>query len=179
VRRTVALLAAVALAGCATWAPRTTEPMLSGRIAVQVEAEPGLPAQAMTAQFELTGNAATGFLTLSSALGTRLGEASWSPAEVVLLKAGGTRSTYPDLDALTRDLLGEALPVGALFDWLAGRPWPAAPSAPSQPPAPAGFRQLGWAVDLARFGDGLVVARRDAPPAVTVRAKMDPPAPTR
>ena len=64
--RAAAWLAAIALAGCASWAPRAVEPVLSGRIAVQVEAEPGMPAQAMTAQFELAGNAGHGSLTLST-----------------------------------------------------------------------------------------------------------------
>jgi outer membrane lipoprotein LolB len=70
-------------------------------------------------------------------------------------------------------MLGETLPVAAWFDWLAGRPWPAAASMASTTSGAPGFRQLGWQVDLAGFGDGLVVARRDAAPAVTVRAKLD------
>ena len=34
-------------------------------------------------------------------------------------------------------------------------------------------RQLGWAVDLARFADDTIVAVRELAPAVTVRVKLD------
>lgn len=168
------LVATIALAGCAAWAPSTLEPVLSGRIAVHVEAAPDESARGLNATFELAGNAQRGSLSLSSSLGTRLGEASWAPGVVTLVRAGGTRAAYADLDALTRELLGEALPLGALFDWLGGRPWPGAPSVPTQPPAAPGFDQLGWQVDLARFGDRVIVARRDG---VTVRARLDTPSP--
>jgi outer membrane lipoprotein LolB len=68
-------------------------------------------------------------------------------------------------------VLGETLPLAALFDWLRGRPWPGAPSRPVA--APPGFEQLGWRVDLARFAEGQVDARRDRAPAVNVRARLD------
>jgi hypothetical protein len=42
-------------------------------------------------------------------------------------------------------------------------------------PDPAGFRQLGWTVDLSRFDEARILARRDAPPAVTVQVKLDKP----
>jgi hypothetical protein len=60
----------------------------------------------------------------------------------------GTRR-FADLDALTREVLGESVPLEAWFDWLHGRPWPGAASTPE--PGGAGFGQLGWAVDLSRF----------------------------
>ena len=174
-RAAAALVAGIALAGCAALAPPPGQgPVLSGRIAVQVDApRQGGPAQSLNAHFELTGDARRGSLALSTPLGTRLGEASWAPGEVTLVRSGGSRTAYPDLDALTRELLGETVPVGALFDWLAGRPWPAAPAEPAPAPAALGFRQLGWQVDLNRFAEGMIVARREAPPVVTVRARLD------
>ena len=176
-RRTVrwaALLAAAALAACASPQPRGEAMVLSGRLSVQVAAlPPDEPARSMSAHFELGGNAQRGRLNVSTPLGTRLAEARWSPGEATLVEAGGGETAYPDLDALTRAMLGEALPVAAWFDWLAGRPWPAADSVASTASGAPGFRQLGWQVDLAGFDEGLVVARRDAPPAVTVRAKLD------
>lgn len=66
-------------------------------------------------------------------------------------------------------MLGESLPVAALFDWLHGRPWRGAAHVIAAP----GFRQLGWAVDLARFADDTIVAVREQLPAVTVRVKLD------
>ena len=39
-----------------------------------------------------------------------------------------------------------------------------------------GFVQLGWAVDLTRYDEALVSARRDDPlPVTTVRIKLDRP----
>lgn len=145
-------------------------------MAVQVEARQGSPAQALNAHFELAGDARRGSLALSTPFGTRLGEASWTPGEVTLIRAGGERTAYPDLDTLTRDLLGETVPVGALFDWFAGKPWPAAQSEPALPTV-RGFRQLGWQVDLTGLSDGVIVARREAPPTVTVRVRLDAPPP--
>jgi outer membrane lipoprotein LolB len=107
-------------------------------------------------------------------LGTVLARASWSPGQVLLVTPQGS-TPYTDLPALTRDLLGEALPVAALFDWLRGRPWVGAQSSRSHPPDAIGFLQLGWQVTLDRFDEGVVVARRAEPPAVTVRARMDRP----
>jgi outer membrane lipoprotein LolB len=103
-----------------------------------------------------------------------LAQARWSAGSVVLATPQG-ETTFPDLNALTREVLGESLPIAALFDWLHGRPWPDAPSTANVAPAEAGFEQLGWAVDLARFDEAWVVARRERAPVVTVRARMDRP----
>ena len=103
---------------------------------------------------------------------------------------------FASLDELTREALGESVPIEAWFDWLRGRPWPGAPSAPvgaaavapvgcrgrasrrapsasSATPAP-GFRQLGWRVDLAQFDAGTIAATRETPaPVVSVRIRLD------
>jgi outer membrane lipoprotein LolB len=92
---------------------------------------------------------------------------------VLATPQGETR--YDDLDALTRAVLGESLPVAALFDWLRGRPWPGASSTANAPPAEPGFKQLGWIVSLARFNEAWIAARRERAPVVTVRAKLDRP----
>jgi outer membrane lipoprotein LolB len=63
--------------------------------------------------------------------------------------------------------------VAALFDWLRGRPWPESPSAPLPEPA-RGFAQLGWQIDLSRFDEGLLLARRNAEPVVQLRARLAP-----
>ena len=160
-----------ALAACATSKPGTEAPAFSGRLAVQIAARPpGEPARALSAHFALAGGASTGQLDLSTPLGTSLGSARWSPGEAVLRAPGAPEQRYDDLDGLTRALFGEALPVAALFDWLAGRPWAAAPSTALPTP---GFTQLGWDVDLMRFEAGTVAARRSAPPAVVLRVQLD------
>ena len=175
----LALTATVALGACAV-VPRsgdaaaTTGSTLSGRMAVRVEATDGADARSVSAAFELQGSAETGTLNLATPLGSVLAQARWSPGSVVLATPQG-ESQFADLDALTREVMGEPLPVAALFDWLRGRPWPGAPSRATAAPAHAGFEQLGWVVDLARFSEAWVVARRDRAPAVTVRAKLDAP----
>ena len=135
-------------------------------------------------RFDLRGTPASGTLGLSTPLGSMLAQARWSPAEVVLATPQGTRR-FTTLDELTRDVLGESVPIEAWFDWLRGRPWPGATSTPwstvgttaSNPgssSSPDSFAQLGWSVDLTRFGDGAVSATRTSPaPVVTVRIRLD------
>ncbi len=160
-------------AGCSSLPPAgdAGEAPLSGRMSVAVDASAGTPARAVSTAFELSGTPVRGRLDLTTPLGTVMARARWSPGDVQLATPDATTS-YPDLDALTRDVLGESVPVAALFDWLRGRPWPGAPS--REQASPPGFAQLGWAVDLARWNDGWIVARRAAPaPAVTVRARLE------
>jgi len=162
------------LAGCSTLGPaaRTTgAESFSGRLVVHIDPDGSTPARSFTAAFELEGNAASGRLDLTTPLGTIVARARWSSQAVILATPRG-ESSYPDLDALTRDVIGESLPVAALFDWLHGRPWPDAATEPT--PDAHGFAQLGWAVDLARFtDDALLIAHRAQPPAVDVRIKLD------
>ena len=135
---------------------------------MRVESE---PVRNFSAAFELSGTAEQGRLALTSPLGTTLAEARWSPTEAVLVHSNGTQP-YADIDSLAEQALGERVPIAALFHWLRGRPWPAAPSLPFD--GEAGFTQIGWRVSLARLADGWVDARRDAAPVVTVRARLDP-----
>jgi outer membrane lipoprotein LolB len=173
--RAAAALAA-ALAACAVTPPSPGLPgeTLSGRLALRVEAGAGTEARAVTAAFELQGRPDAGRLDLSTPLGTRLAQARWAPGSVVLVTPQG-ETAYPTLDDLTREVLGESLPVAALFDWLNGRPWSGAQSTPTSAPAERGFRQLGWVVNLAGFADATVAAVREQPPTVTVRVKLDRP----
>ena len=126
----------------------------------------------MSAGFELSGSAPQGQLRLSGPLGTTLALARWAPGQAVLASAG-SETRFADLDSLSAAALGEAVPMAALFDWLRGRPWAGAASQARGDGVP-GFEQLGWQIDLARWSDGWVEARRAAPPAVTVRARLDP-----
>ena len=147
--------------------------VLSGRLALRVEALGDASPRAFSAAFDLRGDASAGTLGLSTPLGSMLAQARWSPTEVVLATPQGTRR-FASLDDLTREALGESVPIEAWFDWLHGRPWPGAASDPS--PAPAqGFAQLGWRVDLDHFAaDGAVAATRTVPPPrVTVRIRLD------
>ena len=175
--RCAALWAAMLVGACAVVPPVADGPdgdTLSGRLAVRVDASEGVQERSVSAAFDLRGNATAGRLDLATPLGSVLAQARWAPGRVVLATPQG-ETLFPDLDALTREVLGESLPVAALFDWLRGRPWPGAASTASVAPAEAGFEQLGWVVNLARFDEAWVAARREAAPAVTLRARMDRP----
>ena len=176
-RRAAALLVALSMASCAS-VPNgpalASGETLSGRLAVRVDAVAGAAARSVNAAFELQGDPQAGRLNLSTPLGSVLAQARWAPGTVVLATPQGERN-FDDLDALTREVLGESLPVAALFDWLRGRPWPGAASTAMVAPAEPGFEQLGWVVSLARFDDAWVSARRERAPVVTVRAKLDRP----
>lgn len=169
-------LAALVLSACASLPRPVDRPggdTFTGRMAVRTDTGADAGARSTTAAFELSGSPDAGSLDLASPLGTVLGRAQWSPGRVELITPQG-RAEYPSLDALTREVLGEPVPVEALFDWLKGRAWRGAPSVPR--PAPAvGFEQLGWTVDLSEFEAGALTAVRAAPPAVTVRVKLDRP----
>ena len=113
-----------------------------------------------------------GELHLSTALGTTLAAAFWGPGEARLVTPEGEQR-FADLDALSLHAFGETLPLRALPDWLRGRPWAGA-AEPARPlPSSPGFEQLGWAVDLTRFDDGQLQARRAAP-ATRLRVQLEP-----
>lgn len=173
--RAVLLVGGLVLAGCTTLKPAIEGLAVaaSGRLAIRIDAiEPDAQARSSTAFFELLGQPERGELRLSNSLGTLLAVAYWQPGEAWLRAEGKTRR-FNDLDELTREMVGEPLPVAALFDWLQGRPWAGASSEPL-PDGEAGFAQLGWRVQLAQAGEGLISAVRPAPPTVTVRARLDP-----
>ncbi|MFT3819610.1 MAG: lipoprotein insertase outer membrane protein LolB [Rubrivivax sp.] len=160
------------LSGCATPPPEAALPWTSGRLALRVEASAERPAHGLNADFELRGDGRRGELRLSGALGGRLATTRWNADEAVLDTGQGERR-YADLESLSRDALGEALPLRALPDWLAGRPWS---GAASQAQAD-GFVQLGWAISLAGFAEGRIDAVREAPPPrVSVRVRLERPA---
>jgi outer membrane lipoprotein LolB len=175
--RIAALVAALAMSACAV-VPQSTDvsngEVLSGRLTVKIDGTDGASPRSVSAAFDLQGNPQAGRLNLSTPLGSVMAQARWNPSAVVLITPQGERS-FMDLDGLTREVLGESLPVAALFDWLRGRPWPGAPSTATLAPTEPGFEQLGWVVSLAHFDEAWIAARRERAPVVTVRAKVDRP----
>ncbi|KQW42876.1 MULTISPECIES: outer membrane lipoprotein LolB [unclassified Roseateles] len=166
--RFAAAFLALVLTGCAQL-PQTPPPgnetRLSGRISVTVAGNVHNRGTGGAASFELFGGPQAGRLELTSPLGSLVARASWQPGRVTLQTPDEERR-FDDLDALTRELLGEPVPVAALFDWLKARPWPAAP----HQAAPGGFEQLGWRIEPKL---PVLVATRLAEPTVTLRAKLD------
>ncbi len=164
----VGALLGVLLTACATPKPLGDPTYVSGRLSVRIDATSAQIAQSMTAGFELQGDGNSGELRLNSPLGTRVASARWAPGSAVLASSDGEQR-FATLDALSRGALGEAMPLAALPDWLAGRPWPGAPHQSSAD----GFEQLGWQVQLTRRQQGFIEARRAAPPSVLVRVRLD------
>ena len=169
--RLLAWVASLVVAGCATVVPSSPgDAQFSGRLALRVDATTHAEARSFSSAFELRGRADQGQFELSTPLGTMLARAQWQPGQA-RLATPQREAEFADLDALTQAALGQSLPVAALFDWLAGRPWTGASSRPT----PGGFEQLGWSVQVDRLAsDGSLVARRtEPPPTVTLHARLD------
>lgn len=111
------------------------------------------PAQTFSALFELRGAPRAGELTLTSPIGSTLAQLHWAPGEA-LLKNGSETRRFGSVDALIEAATGAAVPVGALFAWLAGRD----------------ERVPGWRPDLSQVGAGRLQATRESPePRVDLR----------
>ena len=163
------MAAATSLSACVTAPPPAGgAPWTTGRLSLRADATPQQPAQSLSAAFELRGSGEAGELRLNSPLGTQLVAATWAPGQALLRTPEGERR-FSSLEELSRQALGESLPLGALPDWLVARPWPAAAHTRNAD----GFEQLGWLVVTTRFAEGWVTAQRGTPPAVQLRVKLD------
>ena len=103
----------------------------SGRLSLRIASE---PPQSLYAGFALIGDAQSGDLTLSSPLGNSLAQLSWTPQSAVL-KTNNETKEYPSASVLIEHVTGTALPLNALFDWMAGKDTPAE----------------GWDIDLSNM----------------------------
>ena len=179
-RGAAVLASALLLQACVSHPPPLPGHVYSGRLAVRSDAAPDLPARSVTGQFELSGNASSGQLILTSPIGTTVARARWSdpvgtqgiPSKIELEADGGT-THYATLEEMMQRAIGDQLPLPAMFDWLSGRPWPAAPV--QRGVDGASFDQLGWHVDLSQLaGNQLIDAQRPRPaPTLHVRVKLD------
>ncbi len=142
------VLATILIAGCAhqPWAEAQNNAKIqiwTGRISLQVQSE---PVQAFFAGFELRGDPDQGELVLNSPLGTSLAVLRWSPGQA-LLDTGGQVQRFDSVDALIEKATGAAVPLPALFDWLAGK----------------NTTLAGWNADLTQQAAGRISASRTAP----------------
>jgi outer membrane lipoprotein LolB len=163
---------AVVLAACAS-PPRAPAdmPVLAGRLSMQVAAHATEPARGFSGEFDLRGTAQTGGLVISGPLGVSVVRASWAAGQYRLENNQQTLE-FSSLEELSRAGLGEVLPLGALFDWLRGRPWPAAAHQPLTDGV-SGFEQLGWRIETVDIASGRLRAARQQPPAITLRVQLD------
>lgn len=161
-RRALLLTMSMALwlAGCAQphRMPSTTAQITSwsGRLALQLHDDQAED-QSFSAAFELQGSERQGQLTLLSPFGAVLAELQWSP-QGAQLRQGGQLRESPSLAVLVQDSVGAALPLGALFSWLAGQPAEAD----------------GWQADLTQIAAGRLRAIRTDPlPRATLRLVLE------
>ena len=179
IRGAGALAFALLLQACVSHPPPLPGHVYTGRLAVRTDAAPNLPARSVTGQFELSGNASSGQLVLTSPIGTTVARARWSdpvgsqgtPSKIELEADGGT-THYATLEEMMQRAIGDQLPLPAMFDWLSGRPWP---NAPVSAGTPHSFDQLGWHVELSQLADNRMIdAQRELPaPTLHVRVKLD------
>jgi outer membrane lipoprotein LolB len=142
-------------------------------MALRIAATATQPAQSTSAAFELQGDAEQGELRLNSPLGTSVARARWGAGTAVLATSDGERR-FASLAELSREALGEELPLAALPSWLAGRPWPGTVhEALPGPGSGSGFTQLGWTVGLAASAEGRIEIVRDTPPQVRLLVRLD------
>ena len=142
------LFAAILIAGCSSIISQKTtfnsEALVwNGRLAIKVEDQ---PSQSFSSSFQLKGSAHSGELSLLSPLGSVLALLNWEP-QGASLRTGNELRTFASLEALMQAATGTAIPVAALFDWLAGVATPVE----------------GWQVDLSQQAQGRFVARRTQP----------------
>lgn len=126
----------------------------SGRLSLRIDSE---PEQTFAALFDLSGSASTGSLTLTTPIGSTLATMQWTPGDAVL-KNGGTTRHFDSVEALIEAATGAAIPVGALFGWLAGR----------------NDNVEGWQADLSQISAGRLQATRSSPlPAADLRIAFE------
>lgn len=151
------------MAGCAVQQPATPDrsgptasSAWSGRLALRIDSE---PPQSFSALFDLRGTPRAGELTLTTPIGSTLAVLQWSPGEALLRNGNQTRR-YESVDALIEAATGAAIPVDALFGWLAGR----------DDPVP------GWQANLTQFASGRLQAIRQSPqPVADLRIAFERP----
>lgn len=147
-----------------------------GRLSLKLAAFGGEAASGVTLAFELEVQGQAGTLNLSTPMGTRVAAVRWQPGRAgALLETSEGLQQFDSLDSLTRQVLGEALPLDAMLHWLNGQP---APALPLQQPtaAPGTFVQAGWQVDASRLSEGRLEATRpgtDHERGVTLRLRLD------
>lgn len=127
----------------------------SGRLALSVQDQPG---QSFSAGFELRGRSQAGQLTLLNPLGGTVAVMHWQPGLAQLQTPGQPPQQFASIDAMVEQAAGAALPVAALFDWLAG----------------VNTLVPGWEADLSQLADGRLRAqRREPPPQADLRVVLD------
>ena len=125
-----------------------------GRLAIRIDAD---QPQSFSAGFELTGSASAGNMTIFNPLGGTYAVLTWN-TQTATMQANGTLQNFQSLSELIERAVGAAIPVDALFAWLAGEI----------------YVMDGWNPDLSQHAKGRITARRIKPaPLVELRLVLD------
>lgn len=184
-RRFLSVSAAAAamaiLAACAGPAPIGGEGAAferTGRFAVNVT-EPGAAPEAVQGSFAWRDTGRVLRLDLVNPVGSTLARIVVEHSGAVLEYADGRTESAADADALLAHVMGTALPVANLRDWLQGRTGPSQVSnlQSDAQGRPESFTQQGWQLRLSRYdplGPGLLrLDRRDGARHISVRLALD------
>jgi outer membrane lipoprotein LolB len=146
--------------GPATTLPSTAIQRYTGRLSLVFdEAAVGSPSS-FSGAFELRGLPQKGELDLLTPLGSIAAQLKWQPGQALLIQAGQTLS-FASADELIAKATGTSISAQQLFDWLQGKSTAASAS--------------DWQVDLARYADGRITARRTGQQAATLRIILEQP----
>jgi outer membrane lipoprotein LolB len=149
-----------------------------GRLSLKLGPWGEQAASGITLAFDLDLQATQGVLNLSTAMGTQVARLTWHTATHGLasatLETAEGRQEFATVDAMTRQVLGEGLPLSAIAWWLRGLPEPMV--AAQTGAHPRQFSQHGWLVDASALDEGRLDASRPASPdqrSVTLRLRLD------
>lgn len=154
-------------------AQATTPHTLQGQLSIKLQAWGDIPAKGMSLGFFFSGNDVSGQLDLMTPLGSQIAQVGWLQDRAWLVNSDGRR-TFDDLDDLSLQTLGEALPLRALVHWMQGHP---DPTLPSQATTTTGlFEQAGWQIDTRDLPTGRMIVQRPESPfarAVLIKVYLD------
>ena len=138
-------VAALLLASCATVPPETLPPgsfSLVGRVAVRYGEE------AASGRVAWRHSPAADELVISTPVGQGVAEITRRDGVYTLVAATGERYTATDPERLTQQVLGYAVPLDGLPDWVQGRPAPGVAAVTRYDgDRLAELRQRGWLID--------------------------------
>ena len=126
---------------------------LQGQLSLKLLAWQDLPAKGLSLGFFFSGHTDQGLLDLMTPLGTLMAQVGWHADEAWVVNQEG-RQAYPTLDELSRQTLGEALPLRSLVHWMQGQPDPTQPSRTGKPQLSPRFVEwmmglpAGWVTDV-------------------------------
>ncbi|OGB03179.1 MAG: hypothetical protein A3G29_09535 [Burkholderiales bacterium RIFCSPLOWO2_12_FULL_64_99] len=132
---------------------------LQGQLSIKLLAWQDLPAKGLSLGFFFSGHTDQGLLDLMTPLGTLMAQVGWQADEAWVVNENG-RQTYPTLDELSRQTLGEALPLRSLVHWMQGQPDSTQPSTLTEQPGV--FEQAGWRIDTRELAEQRIQATRSA-----------------